>query len=350
MRIFFIPVILLFIIIVGIFLFKSQQLPQSFPQVVQNIKEPLQAASNVTLIPFAELTIPYLRSRKYESQLGELNKYQDRATYTSYLTSYYSDGLKINGLLTQPKGDMPEGGWPAIVFVHGYIAPTTYRTTEKYVEYIDNLARNGFVVFKIDLRGHGDSEGRPSGAYMSGDYIIDTLNAYAALEKSDFVNPKKIGLWGHSMAGNVTMRSFAAKPDIPVVVIWGGAVYSYTDREKYGISDNSYRPPTNNVDLQQKRKELTEKYGEFKLDSLFWKTVAPTNYLNDLKGAIQLNHAVDDNVVNVGYSRDLDALLDQTSVVHELNEYPNGGHNITGASFTKAMQNTVRFYKEHLGE
>lgn len=139
-------------------------------------------------LPFADMTIPYLRSRKYNSRLGELKEYKSSLAYDSYLTSYDSDGLKINGLLTIPKGNEPDGGWSAIVFVHGYIAPNTYKTTQKYEEYVDYLARNNLVVFKIDLRGHGESEGETGGAYYSSDYVIDTLNARAALGSSDFVN------------------------------------------------------------------------------------------------------------------------------------------------------------------
>lgn len=63
---------------------------------------------------------------------------------------------------------------------------------------------------------------------------------------------------------------------------------------------------------------------------------------------IQLNHAVDDKVVNIGYSRDLIKLLGETNVPHELNEYSSGGHNISGASFVFAMENTVEFYKKYL--
>lgn len=326
----------------------SQSLPQIITELPSSAENLTKVVEDFSMIPFADLTIPNLRAKTYDGQLGELTKYQDRSNYTSYLTSYSSDGLKINGLLTQPKGEMPAGGWPAIVFVHGYIPPTLYRTTERYQDHVDYLARNGFVVFKIDLRGHDKSEGTPSGAYFSGDYIVDTLNAYTALQKSGFVNPSSIGLWGHSMAGNVVVRSFAVKPEIPAVVVWGGAVYSYSDQQKYGIDDNSYRPPVNNTQQQNRRRELMEKYGQFSPDSSFWRTVAPTNYLIDLKGAIQLNHAVDDTVVNIGYSRDLDALLDQTAVPHELQEYPSGGHNITGANFSKAMANTVAFYKKYL--
>ncbi|MDP3941668.1 MAG: alpha/beta fold hydrolase [bacterium] len=298
--------------------------------------------------PFAELTIPYLRTRSYDSVLSPLDLYSGYGSYTAYLTSYASDGLRVNALLTKPSGEMPEKGWPAIIFIHGYIAPTTYATTEKYNDYVDYLARNGLVVFKIDLRGHGDSEGEAGGGYYGSDYIVDTLSAYAALQSSGFVNPEKIGIWGHSMAGNIIMRSLAAKPEIPAAVIWAGAVYTYTDQQKYGINDQSYRPPGTSTVRLNRRRELFEKVGSPSATSVFWQQVAPTNYLNDLKGAIQFNHAVDDDVVNIGYSRDLNDLLNNTSVPHELHEYPSGGHNISGSSFVQAMDNTVRFFKKYL--
>ena len=302
-----------------------------------------------TPFPFRELTIPYLRERTYKSALSSLEKYFENQSYTEYLTSYDSDGFKINGLLTEPKGEKPVKGWPAIVFIHGYIPPTQYQTTSRYADYVDYLARNGFVVFKIDLRGNGNSEGEPGGAYYSSDYVIDTLNAYAALQSSSFVDPTKIGLWGHSMAGNVVMRSFASKPTIPAVVVWAGAGYSYTDLLQYKINDQSYQPPVTSTNRVRQRQLLMNTYGQPSSTSAFWKEVAPTSYLNDLKGAIEINHAVDDDVVNIGYSRNLNALLDKTSVPHEFYEYPSGGHNIQGVSFTSAMENTVRFFKKYLG-
>lgn len=336
-------IILLFVVVIGalvLFKFSKQDSIKNIvtnPSLVQNFPS-----------PFKEMTIPYLRGRNYKSSLGKLDLYGEDATYTSYLTSYTSDGLKINGLLTIPKGTRPKNGWPAIVFIHGYIPPTQYTTTSRYIDYVDYLARSGYVVFKIDLRGHGDSQGKAGGAYYSGDYIIDTLNARAALQTSSFVNPKKIGLWGHSMAGNIVLRSLAARPEIPVAVIWAGAVYSYTDFNKYKLNDSSYRPPDMSRVNAGNRQEIFKKYGQISPSNPFWKVVAATNYLGDLKGAIQLNHAVDDTTVNIGYSRDLNALLNKTKVPHELNEYPTGGHNISGAYFTEAMQNTVRFFDKYL--
>lgn len=300
----------------------------------------------VSPMPFYELTVPYLKSREYSSQLGQLTKHEQYASYDSYLTSYGSDGLKINGLLTIPKDNLQKH--PAIVFVHGYIAPSIYQTTEKYVDYVDYLARNGFVVFKIDLRGHGDSEGDPGGAYYSSDYVVDTLNAYSALQNADFVDSNAIGLWGHSMAGNVVFRSFAVNPSIPAVVIWAGAGYSYEDLVKYGLNDQSYRPPTDNSQRSQYRQRLRDMYGQFDSKSVFWQQIAPTNYLSDIKGAIELHHAMDDDVVNIGYSRDLISLLDKTAIPHQLYEYASGGHNIAGQSFAVAMQRTVEFFHKYL--
>jgi uncharacterized protein len=301
-----------------------------------------------TPFPFQELSIPYLRSRAFNSQLTKPQKISQNNSYTSYLTSYKSDGYKINALLTKPNKKQPENGFPAIVFVHGYIPPEEYKTTEKYEDYVDYLARSGFVILKIDLRGHGQSEGEPSGAYYSGDYVIDTLNAYSALENSDFVNNKAIGLWGHSMAGNVILRAVAVNANIPAVVIWAGAVYTYQDFQEYGIQDNSYQPPSPSSKRKEKREKLFNLYGGFSKSSQFWQSVVPTNYIANYQGAISLNHAKNDQVVDIRFSTNLKKILENQNIEHELNIYNDGGHNIDEPAFSNAMQNTVSFFQKHL--
>lgn len=327
---------------------KQSNVSDFIAPIPEKLREVSGKLISPTPFPFQEMTIPSLKSRTYSSELGNLKAIGSAGSYTRYLTSYQSDGLKVNGLFTIPSGEEPTDGWPAIIFIHGYIPPTLYRTQQNYASYVNYLARNGFVVFKIDLRGHDQSEGEPGGAYYSEDYIVDVLNARAALQKADFVNPDKIGLWGHSMAGNVVFRSLASRPDIPAVVIWDGAVYSYEDFVKYRLNDNSYRPPSSNVQRQRRRQQLFDTYGEFTPDSPFWQQVAATNYLDDIKGAIQLHHAVDDTVVNIGYSIDLITKLDKTSIPHEFYEYPSGGHNLTGNSYNQAMARTVEFFKKYL--
>lgn len=300
--------------------------------------------------PFYEMTIPYVRSRTYESSLAELDQYSKGSNYTSYLTSYDSDGYRVDGLLTIPSGDEPTSGWPAIVFIHGYIPPTIYETTDNYQSYVDYFARNGFVVFKIDLRGHDESEGEANGAYYSSDYIVDALNARAALQSADFVNPSSVGLWGHSMAGNVVFRSVIAAQDIPAAVIWAGAVYTYEDWQEYRLNDNSYRPPTDMSERRRRRQELFDTHGEFEPTSSFWKEVVPTNFVDGITTPIEIHHAVNDSVVNVEYSRNLEAVLQNSSIPLTVYEYQSGGHNISGGSFNIAMQRSVDFFKTHLSQ
>ena len=318
----------------------------------------IQKTLNITPVPtpflFEDLTIPYLRSRNYESELGELTKVSENSQYTSYITSYDSEGYKINSLLTIPTSDMPGVGFPAVIFVHGYIPPTEYKTLVNYVSYVDYLADRGLVVFKIDLRGHDESEGEAGGAYYSGDYVIDTLNAVAAIKKlndpskvnsfKSIVDPNRISLWGHSMAGNIVFRSFIAMPDIKKVVIWAGAGYTYSDLQDYMIQDNSYRPPPPDTERARKRSELRNLYGDFTPESEFWRKVPATNYLEGKGGDVQIHHAMDDNVVSIEYSQNLMNILDSTDIGHELFEYPSGGHNLIGSAFNQAMQRNVDFF------
>ena len=153
------------------------------------------------------LTIKAMRERDYPgSEIIIDQKLTSKSKYEQFVTSYLSDGLKIYALLTVPIGNPPEGGWPVIIFNHGYIPPNIYSTTERYVAYVDYFARNGYIVFKPDYRGHGNSEGEPEGAYYSPSYTIDDLNAIASIKKLPDANPDKIGVWGHSMGGNITLR------------------------------------------------------------------------------------------------------------------------------------------------
>lgn len=339
----YIAITCFFLIVSAVYFFVINRKVEE-PKATSTTKTVFESVSTATPFEFQELTIPYLRSRTYTSNLGMLQQATETTSYTGYLTNYSSDGLKINGLLTVPKGSIPEGGFPAVVFVHGYIPPSSYRTLENYSSYVDYLAKQGIVVFKIDLRGHGSSQGEANGAYYSSDYVVDVLNAYAALQNFDSVNPNRIGLWGHSMAGNVVLRAMAVQQTIPKVVIWAGAMYTYEDFGELGIDDNSYQPPGENTERRKKRDQLFALYGQFDPQSWFWQQVPATNYLDGLNGAVQLHHAVDDNVVAVEYSRELMKVLDETTIPHQLFEYNTGGHNISGSAFSQAMKRSAEFY------
>ena len=54
-------------------------------------------------------------------------------------------------------------------------------------------------------------------------------NAVSSIKKYPGVNPEKIGMWGHSLGGFLTLRAMVMSPDIKAGVIWAGVVGSYPD-------------------------------------------------------------------------------------------------------------------------
>lgn len=299
-----------------------------------------------------DLTIAYLRGLDIQgSEITYEQQLANGANYAQYIASYVSEGNRIYGLLTVPFSEMPPGGHKAIVFNHGYIPPASYRTTERYVAYVDTLARAGFVVFKIDLRGHGSSEGEPSGSYYSPAYTIDAISALKSLQTLDFVDPDGIGMWGHSMAGNLVLRAMLIEPDIRAGVIWAGAGYSYSDLAAYGISDSSFvRAPSGASESPGRRRgrEIREAYGEPGSDHPYWQAVSLSGNIRYLQSPLQLHHAANDSVVSIAYSRDLSATLQASDKVYEYYEYEGGEHNIESPYFETAMLRTIAFFQKYL--
>jgi dipeptidyl aminopeptidase/acylaminoacyl peptidase len=301
-----------------------------------------------------ELTIDYLRDLKIEgSQITFHERLAPGFNYSRHLVSYLSEGNKIYGLLTIPFGDPPWGGFKAIVFNHGYIPPANYQTLERYGAYVDYLARSGFVVFKIDFRGHGNSEGNPSGSYFSPAYTIDAISALKSLQTLDDVDPEGIGMWGHSMAGNLILRAMLVEPQIKAGVVWAGAVYSYQDFLTYGINDRTYRPPATPENFEENEhlsgtRMIFDIYGWPDPSEPYWQAVSLTENIEYLTNPIQLHHAEDDPVVNINYSYGLAGVLLENGKDYEFYTYEGGGHNLISPYFDQAMLRTVEFFQDNL--
>lgn len=316
---------------------------------------PTPTATEVVFEVGEEITIEYLRQLEITgSEITFEDQLADRGNYHQHIVSYISEGNKIYGLLTIPFGEPPEGGFKAIVFNHGYIPPSSYRTTERYDAYVNYLAASGFVVFKIDYRGHGESEGEPTGSYFSPGYMIDSITALKSLQMMDIIDPQGIGMWGHSMAGNLVLRAMLVEPDIKAGVIWAGAVYSYDDFARYGIDDNTYRPPETQLTREasgsrRRSREIFDTYGRPDTQSEYWKAVSLTENIEFLNAPLQIHHAEDDTVVNIGYSSDLAAVLNDNGKEYEYYIYEGGGHNLISPYFDQAIMRTVDFFETYLG-
>jgi dipeptidyl aminopeptidase/acylaminoacyl peptidase len=263
--------------------------------------------------------------------------------YSRYYVSYLSEGLKIYALMTVPNGQKPTIGWPVIIFNHGYIPPAVYRTTERYVAYVDQIASSGYIVFKSDYRGHDRSEGAAGGVYTGPNYSIDVLNAVASMKRYPDADPNRIGMWGHSMGGYITLRSMVVSPDIKVGVIWAGVVARYPDlftRWNPGALTSPPAPGSWVYSLQQT-------YGSVEQNPEFWNSISANAYVRDLNRPIQLHHGTADHDVPWEFSQMLHDEMLEANQVAEFYTYDGDNHNISNY-FSLAMQRTIDFFDRYL--
>jgi dipeptidyl aminopeptidase/acylaminoacyl peptidase len=290
------------------------------------------------------LQIDALRARDYPGSDIVIESVLDPGVnYNRYYVSYLSDGLKIYALMTVPTGPKPPTGWPVVIFNHGYIPPAVYRTTSRYIAYVDQFARNGYIVFKSDYRGHDRSEGSAGGVYTRDNYTVDVLNAVASVKRYAEADPNRIGMWGHSMGGYITLRAMVVTRDIKAGVIWGGVVAPYPDLFTRWNPGGRYTAPAPGSWVDS----LEQAYGSVETNPGFWKSISANGYLQDLNAPIQLHHSDTDEEVPWQFSQILYEELQQANKAVEFYTYQGDNHNISG-NFSLAMQRSVEFFDRYL--
>ncbi len=345
--IFSVPVIFVILLLIVIF-FNRKEKAKEDAVVHENNRE---GSAN-------PMEIKAMRQREYPGSDVVIEKTLTPASkYDQYISSYMSDGLKIYALLTVPKGRKPENGWPVILFNHGYIPPDQYKTTERYVSYVDAFAKNGYIVFKPDYRGNGNSEGQPEGAYYSPAYTVDDLNALSSVKKlkdpstglEPIADVNKIGVWGHSMGGNITLRDLVVNTHaIKAAVIWGGVVGSYDDLMNNWQRRVSYHPGPRELALRNNyRKNLIDQYKTPSENPVFWNSIDPTNFTSDITAPVQLNVGGADEEVPVAFSESLYNKMKNEGKAVEYYVYPGSDHNIK-QDFSLAMKRSVEFFDKYL--
>jgi dipeptidyl aminopeptidase/acylaminoacyl peptidase len=306
----------------------------------------------VTPTPLHPLSIETMRQQSYpgsdmviEETLGP------GANYDRYVASYQSEGLRIFGLLTVPRGERPESGWPIIAFNHGYIPPDQYRTTERYVSYQDAFARNGYITLKPDYRGHGNSDGDATGGSRGPGYTVDVLNAVASLQRLPEADRERVGMWGHSMGGSITLRAMVVTDDIRAGVIWAGVTATYQEvfeaRPGWVAGRQTGTPVPDGTPDPAAYEQGLFAYGTFEENPEYWAAIDPLSYLSDLSGPVQIHHATGDQSVPVAFSESLYERLQEAGQPGELFIYQGDNHNIS-ANFGPAMERSVAFFDEHV--
>ena len=137
--------------------------------------------------------------------------------------SYSNPAAKIElaATLTIPPG---KGPFPAVLLMVGsgpHDRDETLMGHKPFLVLADYLTRQGIVVLRADKRGVGKSGGSYSQAVMA-DFASDGEAGVAYLKTRAEVNPRKIGLVGHSEGGIEAPMIAAHNPDIAFVVMMAG--------------------------------------------------------------------------------------------------------------------------------
>lgn len=267
--------------------------------------------------------------------------------YERFIYSYLSDGHKIYAYMTVPREERPPQGWPVIIFNHGYIPPEVYRSTERYEYYVEGFAQNGYIVFRSDYRGHGNSEGEPEGAYSSPAYTVDVLNGLEAVKTHPDIDPNRIGMWGHSMGGYITLRSMVINPEIKAGVIWAGVVGSYPDLLEHWRRSGPTRTPDPSSTRRSWRRDLMEEYGSPQDNPAFWAAISANSYLSELSAPLQLHHGTADTSVPHILSELLAEEVEAVGKSVETYLYEGDDHNLT-INFSTAMERSVAFFDQYV--
>ncbi|MGE5074000.1 MAG: alpha/beta hydrolase family protein [Anaerolineae bacterium] len=296
------------------------------------------------------LAIELMRAKQYPgSPLTVENTLSGGAGYSRYIASYESDGLKLYGLLTVPTGVKPQGGWPVLLLNHGYIPPSEYSTSESYARIDALLAQAGYIVFKPDYRGNGNSPGTPCQIYICPDYVTDSLNALASIQQFPDANPDKVGVWGHSMGGNITLHELVVSPAVKAAVIMAGVVGSYSDVLDWWNARLASGVLTTQNDQQTKKlvDELVRVHGTPQSNPAYWDPMDPTKFIADVQAPVLIQVGSQDTVVPPKFSRNLAAQLQAAGKNVALHEYPGADHNLAPDT-TQAVQEALAFFDQYL--
>ncbi len=129
--------------------------------------------------------------------------------------------VKLAGTLTLPPGGGP---FPAVVLLTGSGAQDRDETIlghKPFLVLADYLTRRGVAVLRVDDRGVGGSTGSLSSS-TTHDFAGDALAGVAFLKGRKEIDPRKIGLIGHSEGGLIAPIAASRSKDVAFIVLMAG--------------------------------------------------------------------------------------------------------------------------------
>jgi dipeptidyl aminopeptidase/acylaminoacyl peptidase len=244
------------------------------------------------------------------------------------------DGKQVYAKIYEPAAGNKNKA--AIIFVHGagYLQNVAYSWSYYFREFMFNnlLADKGYTVLDIDYRasaGYGRDWRTAIYRYMGGKDLDDEVDGAKYLVKAYGIDSSRIGLYGGSYGGFMTLMALFTQPDVFKV---GAAVRPVTDWAHY---NDSY---TSSI--------LNEPF----TDSIAYARSSPINFASGLKGHLLICHGMVDVNVHFGDPvRLTQRLIELGKDNWELAAYPVEDHAFEEpSSWTDEYKRILKLFETYL--
>jgi len=289
-------------------------------------------------------TPPQVSIRKADGSLVEWiekNELNANHPYAKYLPDHLptefgsikaKDGQTLYYSMIKPTGFNPAKRYPVFLFVYG--GPHSQQVTRGWGNMFKQyMAQQGFVVFTLDNRGSSRRE-RQFTDVIYGELgkheVEDQLTGVDWLAQQSFVDPKRVGVFGWSYGGFMTLRLLEAGSD---KIAMGVSVAPVTD---WALYDTHYTEQFVGA-TPKSNPEAYKQSGVFA-------------HLDGLKSPLLLVHGMaDDNVLFTNSTRLIDSLVNR-NVQFELMTYPGAKHGISSRTGQRHVYGMIEaFFKKNLG-
>jgi len=242
-----------------------------------------------------------------------------------------ADGAILQYRLFKPRDFDPGRQYPAIVDVYG--GPGAQRVLDDWTgsSFAQILTRRGYVVFQLDNRGSG-FRGRAFQAPIYGRLgeveVADQIMGTQWLTAQGFVDAKRIGVWGWSYGGYMTLMLMFKAPALYRAGAAGAPVTDWT------LYDTHY----------------TERYlGKPQDNAAGYEASSVLPYAKDLEGSLLIIHGMADDNVLFTHSTKLFKRLQDLGKPFEVMVYPGAKHGLTRQHDGRHAYATIlRFFDEKL--
>jgi dipeptidyl aminopeptidase/acylaminoacyl peptidase len=302
-------------------------------------------------------TIDGLRQRDFQS-----GKIQIRSTlsendkFTTFLIDYSSDGLTITGVMQIPQGDGP---FPVILLNHGFFSRSVYSSGDGTDRASAFLAEHGYITLASDYRSWGKSETGHSFFYSG--LAIDVVNLIDAVSSIKQADPERIGMWGHSMGGGVTMKVLTIEPRVKAAVLYSSVSADFVDViERWGpgcfgdVAQGELIVGCNSSDVipDDLPLNLQDAYHFAASDAETLKEISPFYHLDYVMVPIQIHYGTEDGKFLSGtppqWSVKLTQGLRDAGKHAEMYQYEGEGHSFIGQPWFDFMTRTLRFFDKYV--